>query len=97
VQFGHQYRLRSAFESAFSSLMYVTKDQSEAVLFAFRTHLPEPVILPPIKLAGLEPQALYKIDGFTEARSGAALMHVGLDVQLQDFRSVVLKIRRVEQ
>jgi alpha-galactosidase len=97
VQFGHQYRLRSAFTGAFSSLMYVSKDQIDAVLFAFRTHLPEPVILPPIKLAGLDPQALYKIDGFTEIRSGAALMIVGLDVQLQDFRSVVLKIRRTEQ
>ncbi len=96
VQFGHQYRLRSAFTNAFSSLMYVTKDQSEAVLFAFRTHLPEPVTLPNIKLAGLEPQSLYEVEGFTGARSGAALMHVGLDVQLQNFRSVVLKIRQVK-
>ncbi len=97
VQFGHQYRLRSAFTGAFSSLMYVTKDQIDAVLFAFRTHLPEPVTLPNIKLSGLEPQSFYEVEGFTGARSGAALMIVGLDVQLQDFRSVVLKIRRVEQ
>jgi alpha-galactosidase len=96
VQFGHQYRLRSAFESAFSSLMYVAKDQSEAVLFAFRSHLPEPVTLPKIKLQGLEPQALYKIDGESEAKSGTAWMQVGADVQVQDFRSTMLKIRRVD-
>jgi hypothetical protein len=38
---------------------------------------------------------MYEVEGFTGARSGAALMHVGLDVQLQNFRSVVLKIRRI--
>jgi alpha-galactosidase len=96
VQFGHQYRLRSAFTGAFSSLMYVAKDQSEAVLFAFRTHLPEPVTLPTIKLQGLEPQSLYEVEGVTGARSGAAWMHIGLDLQLQDFRSAVFKIRRVQ-
>jgi alpha-galactosidase len=95
VQFGHQYRLRSAFTGAFSSLMYVSKDGSEAVLFAFRTHMSEPVTLPPIKLRGLEPNGLYEIEGVKGAKSGAAWMEIGLDLQLQDFRSAMLKIRRV--
>ena len=95
MQFGHQYRLRSAFAGAFSSLMYVAKDASEAVLFAFRTHLSEPVTLPPIKLRGLEPNSLYEVEGVKGAKSGAAWMGLGLDLQLQDFRSAMLKIRRV--
>lgn len=96
VQEGDQYRLRSAFESAFSGLMYVSKDQSEGVVFAFRTHIPDPELLPPLKLRGLEPEWLYEIDGVSGARSGAAWMHVGLGVALSDFGSAVLRIRRVD-
>jgi alpha-galactosidase len=75
--------------------MYVSKDGSEAILFAFRTHMSEPVTLPPIKLRGLEPNGLYEIEGVKGAKSGAAWMEIGLDLQLQDFRSAMLKIRRV--
>ena len=95
VQAGDQYRLRSVFESAFSGLMYVSKDKSEGVVFAFRTHIPDPELLPPLKLRGLEPEALYEIDGVDGVRSGAAWMHVGLEVALSDFGSAVLRIRRV--
>ncbi len=95
VQSGDQYRLRSVFESAFSGLMYVSKDKSEGVVFAFRTHIPDPELLAPLKLRGLETDALYTVDGVVGARSGAAWMHVGLEVALSDFGSAVLRIRRV--
>ncbi len=94
IQFGNQYRLRSVFISNFSSLMYVTKDQSEAVIFAFRTHIPDPVKLPAIHLQGLEPTTQYEING--TIRSGSAWQHVGLEVNLTDFSSVMLHIKRVE-
>jgi alpha-galactosidase len=93
IQNGQQYRLRSAFTSFFSSVMYVGFDQSEAVLFAFRTHAPDPVALPPIYLQGLEPEALYKIGEVI--RSGKAWQLVGLELRLTDFSSVMLKITRV--
>ncbi len=93
IQNGQQYRLRSVFTSFFSSVMYVSADQSEAVLFAFRTHAPDPVALPPIYLQGLEPEALYKIGEII--RSGAAWQHVGLELRLADFSSVMLQINRV--
>ncbi len=96
VQRGDQYRLRSAFDSAFSSVMYVSKDKSEAVLFAFRTHIPDPELLSPLKLCGLEPEALYEIDGVSGSRSGAAWMRVGLELPLSDFGSAVRRIRRVQ-
>ncbi len=95
VQTGDLYRLQSAFAGPLSSLMYVLPDKSEAVLFAFRTHLPEPVALPKIRLNGLEETAMYRVDGLEGLLSGAALMSAGLEVALKDYGSAVLQIRRV--
>jgi alpha-galactosidase len=94
IQNGQQYRLRSAFESFYSSLMYVNFDQTQAVLFAFRTHAPDPIKLPPLHLTGLKANGLYKI-GET-VRSGLAWHVVGLELQLQDFSSVMLKIEEIQ-
>ncbi len=92
VQLGDQYRLRPAQSSPFSAVQYVSKDRREGVLFAFRTHLPEPTILPPLTLRGLDPLALYRVEGFDAPRSGASWMNAGLTLQLKDFQSTVLKI-----
>ena len=96
IQLGDQYRLRSPQASPYSAVQYVSKDRSEGVLFVFRTHIPEPAILPPLYLRGLDPQALYIIEEFEGPRSGASWMNTGLHVPLKDFQSVVLKIKRVE-
>jgi alpha-galactosidase len=91
IQNGDLYRLGSPFESPFSSLMYVAKDKSQAVLFAWRTHAPDPVLLPSIHLHGLDPERLYTINGTT--RSGLAWQSLGLEVQLGDFSSLMWKIQ----
>lgn len=95
VQFGDLYRLRSAQEHPFSAVQYVSKDRAEGVLFAFRTHLPFPAIQPPLHLRGLDPESCYEVEGIAGAKSGAAWMSVGLYLELQDFDSRVLRIRRV--
>jgi len=89
VQGGELYRLKSPLTGAFSALEYVSQDRAEGVLFAFRTHMPEPVVLPPLRLAGLEPAALYRMDGLEGTLSGAALMNVGISLELKDFSSVL--------
>ena len=89
------FRLASAQAGAFSAVLYVSPDQAEAVLFAFRTHLPPPAAVPPLRLAGLDPAAVYAIDGEAGARSGAAWMHAGLQLALKNFESTVRRIRRV--
>lgn len=94
VQLGDQYRLRSPQEHAFSALQYMSKDRSEGVLFAFRTHIPDPAPLPPIYLRGLDPQARYTVEGFPEARSGLAWMHAGLKLELGNMKSTLRRIRR---
>jgi alpha-galactosidase len=95
VQLGDAYRLRSPTEQPFSAVQYVAKDRGEAVLFVFRTHMAFPALLPPLYLRGLDPDARYEVEGLAGARSGRALMHAGISVELDDFASTVRRIRRV--
>jgi alpha-galactosidase len=95
VQLGDQYRLHWVQNDPFVAVQYVAKDQAAAVLFLFRTHLPLPSFVPPVYLRGLDPAALYSVEGFEEVRSGAAWMHAGLRVELQDMESKVLRIVRM--
>ena len=95
IQFGDQYRLRSPQAHAFSAVQYVAKDKSEGVLFAFRTHLRPPATLPTLRLRGLDPAALYAVEGLPDPRSGAAWMHAGLELELGDFESTLRHIRRL--
>jgi alpha-galactosidase len=96
IQHGRLYRLRSPQTHPFSALMYVDETQSEGVLFAFRTHLASPAILPPVYLRGLDPKKLYAIEGIEGVRSGAGWMHAGLTLTLNDFESTIRRIKRVE-
>ncbi len=96
VQLGDQYRLGSAQTQPVSAVQYVSKDRSEAVLFAFRTHiarLEQPVTL---SLQGLDPDAPYRVEGIEEVRSGRAWARVGVQLSLKDFSSTVRRITRVD-
>ena len=95
VQLGDQYRLLPTQGQSFSAWQYMSKDKQEGVLFAFRTHLPDPAKLPPVYLQGLDPQADYTVEGFDETRSGLAWMNLGLALPLTNFESSVRRIRRV--
>lgn len=97
VQLGDQYRLRSPQAGPFSAVQYMSKDRAEGVVFAFRTHIPEPVMLPPLKLCGLEPDALYEIEGEPEPRSGSAWMQLGMQLWLKDFESALRRVKRLER
>lgn len=94
IQSGDLYRLRSPQTHPFSAVQYVSKDRSEAVLFAFRTHIPLRTQLPPLYLRGLDPAATYEVEGIAGVRSGMAWMHAGLHLELGDFQSTVRRIRR---
>lgn len=95
VQFGSQYRLIAP-DGGFSAVQYMSKDTAHGVLFAFRTHLPHPPILPTIYLQGLDADSRYLIEGFDEPRSGAAWMNAGLRLELGDFESTIRAIRCLE-
>jgi len=82
----------SPFTDAFTGVQYVSKDQLSGVLFAFLTHRADPV--PPLILypRRLTPDRLYRIEGFAEARSGAAWMKTGVVIHLPNFGSTVRRI-----
>lgn len=63
VQQGELYRLLSQRDSLLSSLMYVNKDKSAAVLFAFLHSNNFGDELPQIYLRGLEENGVYEIEG----------------------------------
>ncbi|NTU62475.1 MAG: hypothetical protein HGB05_03530, partial [Chloroflexi bacterium] len=95
IQLGDQYRLRSPEDDNFSAVQYLSKDKSAGVLCTFRVYLPDPAQLPPLYLRGLDPNALYEIEGEPQIRSGLAWMRAGLSVELHNLQSVVKRIRRV--
>ncbi len=95
IQFGSQFRLRSPSQSACSAVQYLSEDGAAGVLFAFRTHLPDPAALPPLRLQGLDPQALYAVEGVPEPHNGAYWMHTGLPLMLGNFESALLRITRL--
>ena len=95
IQFGDLYRLRSAQQAAFSALQYVSKDAGESVVFAFRRHLPHPAQLPRLYLRGLEPAAVYEDRASGLRQSGSAWMYSGLLLELADFESRLVHLRRV--
>jgi alpha-galactosidase len=96
VQLGDLYRLHSPRDHALSALQYVSKDRAEGVLFAFRTFIPDPAQLPIIYLDGLDPDALYEVEGFPGRRSGQAWVKAGvqLELELSNFQSTIRHIRR---
>lgn len=95
VQLGDQYRLISPQKNSYSAVQYVSKDQSESVLFVFRVIIPDPANLPIIHLRGLDPDALYQIDGYKQPRSGMAWMEAGIKVNAFNLQSKLIRIRRV--
>lgn len=95
IQLGDQYRLISPQNNAFSAVQYVSKDASESVLFAFRVFMPDPANLPVIYLRGLDPLALYSVEGYDGPRSGKSWMSAGLKVELGNLRSAVIRIAKI--
>ena len=94
VQLGMQYRLLSAQKNAYSALQYVSPDKAQGVLFVFRVHTPEKYNIPQIYLRGLDPEAVYEVEGYGE-RSGLGWMEAGLMVSLKNLQSKVLRIKQV--
>jgi alpha-galactosidase len=92
---GDLYRLASPHEGPVSALMYVSKDKGEAVLFAFRL-LPTRIVRQSrIRLAGLEPDGIYAVEGQPEPLSGRAWAERGIALSLGDLSSALLHIRRL--
>ena len=93
---GDLYRLRSPHACNDPALMFVSRDKSEAVLLAFQTQLSFPLRIEQLPLMGLDPNAVYEVDGEPEPRSGAAWQNDGLILPWKnEFSSTMRWIRKV--
>ncbi|MFD9878128.1 alpha-galactosidase, partial [[Kitasatospora] papulosa] len=101
VQTGRQYRLGSPADSS-HAVQYVARDGDESVVLQWRAGPEERAALPRLRLRGLDPEAVYRVDDDSEVtradtvRSGAALMAHGLSAQLPQggYASRMLTLRR---
>lgn len=96
VRMGDFYRLLSPFEGNFAAWMVVSPDKREAVV-SFFIKLAQPLApMKILKLKGLDPEALYCIDG-GKTYSGAELMNIGLLLPRTngDFASQRFVLKRV--
>lgn len=96
VHEGDLFRLRSPSQDVISGVQYVSRDQQEAVVFAFRTHHPRYSQKTwRFRLKGLNPNARYTVEGVEGARSGQAWMEDGFALELAEFQSKVLKVTQI--
>lgn len=82
IQFGDLYRLHAPDPSGFSACQYLSRDQRAGVLFAFNTGVSQHEPSLTLRVRGLIPDQLYRIDGFDAVRSGAAWMNLDLQFGL---------------
>ena len=94
---GTQYRLVSPYESNHMALNYVSKDAAKAILFAYDIHPRFQEKLHRVKLQGLDPDRIYRVEEINlmpgakptlkahgQSFSGDYLMKVGLEVFSQE-------------
>ena len=88
---GNQYRIVSPYESNHMALNYVNSNQSKAVLFAYDIHPRYGEKIMKVKLQGLDPDRMYKVEEINlmpnrrstlpengKVLSGDYLMRIGL-------------------
>jgi len=93
VQEGRQYRLLSPSAGPIASTMYVSEQRQEAVVFVFLHSNSYANALPKLRLRGLAPRKLYRVDGIEQHFSGEALMQMGIPILLKgDFQSSVIRV-----
>jgi alpha-galactosidase len=104
VQNGDLYRLFSPRSGDLTANQYVGPGGRQSVLFAFRHSQQYNTPVPTIRLRGLDPRAMYRIESIdgklTEKQpqlSGAYLMEAGLNPTLRgDFDATAVVLERVE-
>jgi alpha-galactosidase len=95
MQFGAFYRLRSPRESALSAFQFTHPSGDESVVVVFLSQSQFGHFHSNIRLEGLEPDALYRVEGWDDLWSGQALMKRGFPVALKGaFVSRLIRIVR---
>jgi alpha-galactosidase len=94
---GDLYRLISPFEENAASWMFVTPDKKEAfVVYVNILAFPNPPFLK-LKLDGLDPNKIYKIEGTDREFYGDELMNIGINIPpMKDFESFAFILKSKE-
>jgi alpha-galactosidase len=103
VQLGSLYRLQSPRTEDVTANEYVSADGKQAVLFAFRRGQQYNTPAPAIRLRGLDPRGVYRLESVNNKLvdrqpelSGAYLMNQGLNLNLRgDYDSTAVILERV--
>lgn len=103
VQQGAQYRLQSPLDRDETQMEYVSRDGSQAVLLAYLHSQRLRVAYPPVRLKGLDANAMYRVRALDpqkyrgeEMVSGAVLMGAGVQLNLRDdYDSTAVVFERV--
>lgn len=74
---GDQYRLSLPEDSNWPAVLFISEDGGQAVLFYFQVNPLVDHSIPWIKLQGLDPKAMYSVDG-NQTYAGSTLMNIGL-------------------
>lgn len=112
VQFGDLYRLVSPYDNkGVSSLMYVSPDKERAVFYVYKISHFLNMIIPNVRMNGLNPQKNYKITDLTAVKedkpcslngkviSGKILMEEGIALQTllkNEYSSLTLELQEVK-
>lgn len=112
VQFGDQYRLMSPYDNkGVASLMYVTPDKNRSVFYAYKMNHLINMLVPVVKLNGLNPEKNYRISDLTPSDekkpcaldgkiiSGKVLMNEGLPMSSllnKEYSSLALELNAVD-
>ncbi len=98
---GDFYRIVSHHEKPYAVYQYVSPDRRESVVFFFAHALQFATPVPPVRLAGLEPERIYTITAYGgkesfRPKSGQALEALGVQVLLRgDFDARILHLTAV--
>jgi alpha-galactosidase len=97
VQRGDFHRLRSPIDDNWPAWMFTSREGDRAVVFAFQKEQRASTFTPPLRLAGLDPEADYAIRELGgKVFSGCELMYAGLELPWRgDYSSRVLRLDRV--
>jgi alpha-galactosidase len=76
-------------------VQYVTDTRTVVFVFAPTSHFGQS--RPPVRVAGVDPEATYRDEGTGVVHSGAVLLARGLEVDLpvRDYASAIVRLRRM--
>lgn len=98
IQFGNFYRILSPFESNEASWIFVDEEKNEAIYFYYMVLNSPQKPNKRIKFVGLDPEKVYRVEGFNEPIGGDELMNQGIfiDPELSsDFQSKRIYLKAI--